>query len=326
MPLPFENRKYEVLVKRESETDLKCGIDPAKRDMESLIRLGYVNLDKPSGPTSTIAVNYLKEIMHVKKAGHSGTLDPKVTGVLPTAMMDATKTLTFLLSAGKEYVCLMRVHKEVQEAKLRKTIMGFQNEITQLPPVKSRVKRVERQREIYYINIHEIDGQDVLFTVGCEAGTYIRKLCHDIGQKLKVGANMVELRRTKAGPFHEKDSVTLQDLRDAYHFWKQDNDEKLLRKFVLPVEFSISHLPKIWVTDSAVDAICHGAKLNMPGIVKLDSDIIANDTVALLSMKGELIAVGKAMLNSESIAEMDKGTAAILTRVVMSQGTYPKGW
>lgn len=325
MPLPFEMRKYEVLTKREAETDPNHGVDPDKRDMESLIKLGYVILDKPSGPTSTQTVNYLKDIMHVKKAGHSGTLDPKVTGVLPTAILNATKTLTFLLSAGKEYVCLMKVHKQVDEDKIRKTVMKFQDEITQLPPVKSRVKRVERKRKIYYIDIHEIDGQDVLFTVGSEAGTYIRKLCHDIGVKLKVGANMAELRRTKVGPFDEKQSVKLQDLRDAYHFWKE-GDEKLLRKFILPVESSVSHLPKIWVIDSAVDAICHGARLNIPGVAKIDSDIVGNDTVAILSLKGELVALGKAMLDSNSILEMNKGTAAVLKRVIMSEGTYPKGW
>jgi H/ACA ribonucleoprotein complex subunit 4 len=220
----------------------------------------------------------------------------------------------------------MRVHKEIPEAKLRKTIMGFETKITQLPPVRSRVKRVERQRKIYYIKIHEISDKEVLFTVGSEAGTYIRKLCHDIGEKLKVGAHMAELRRTKVGPFYEKQSVSLQDLKDAHHFWKEDGKEKLLRKFILPIEFSVSHLPKIWIIDSAVDAICHGASLKIPGVSKLDSDIKPNDIVALLSLKGELIAIAKAMLDAESIMKLDRGTAAVLKRVVMPEGTYPKGW
>ena len=326
MQLPFENRDYKVLVKKDSETDPNHGTEPDKRDIESHVRMGYVNLDKPSGPTSTMTVNHVKNILQVKKAGHSGTLDPKVTGVLPTALLGATKTLTYLLSAGKEYVCLMRVHKDVPEKKLRRTIMEFETKITQLPPVRSRVKRVQRQRDVYYIKIHEIKDNHMLFTVGAEAGTYIRKLCHDVGVKLRVGAHMVELRRTKVGPFDEKHSVTLQDLKDAYHFWKQNGDEKLLRKFILPVEFSVSHLPKIWVLDSAVDAVCHGATIKIPGISKLESDIKPNDTVALLSLKGELIAVAKAMLDSRSIMEMDKGTAAILKRVIMSEGIYPKGW
>jgi H/ACA ribonucleoprotein complex subunit 4 len=325
MPLPYEKRTPETLVKREALTDPSFGCEPGKRDTASHLRLGYVNLDKPSGPTSTDTVNYVKRILSVKKAGHSGTLDPKVTGVLPVGLMDATKTLTYLLLAGKEYVCLMHVHKRVEDEKLRKTIMCFETRITQLPSVRSHVKRVERQRQIYYIDILEIDGQDVLFKVGSEAGTYIRKLCHDIGQKLKVGAHMLELRRTKVGSFHAKDAVTLQQLEDAYHFW-QNNDEKLLRQFVLPVEFSVSHLPSIWLLDSAVDSVCHGASLKVPGIARLHSDIKVGDKVALLTLKSELVAVADANMGSDEIMSADAGIAAKPERVIMAVGTYPKGW
>ena len=326
MKLPYEGRKPKILVKREFETDSSFGCEPEKRDADSHIKLGFVNLDKPSGPTSTTTVNHLKKILHIKKAGHSGTLDPKVTGVLPVGLVDATKTLTYLLLAGKEYVCLMHVHKPAPEKKLRKTITSFETKITQLPPVRSRVKRVERQRQIYYIDIIEIKGQDVLFRVGSEAGTYIRKLCHDIGLKLKVGAHMTELRRTKVGPFNVKNIATLQELEDAYHFWKRDGKEELLRQFVLPVEFSVSHLPSIWLIDSAADSICHGASLKIPGVSKLHSGIKPGDKVALLTLKGELIAVANAEMDSNTVMESSSGVVAKPERVVMLSGTYPKGW
>ena len=107
MKLPFERRKPSIVELRETEYSQKI------RDGKELIDYGIVNLDKPSGPTSTHTVNFLKNILKVEKAGHSGTLDPKVTGVLPIALNESTKVIGFLLKAGKEYVCLMHLHKEV---------------------------------------------------------------------------------------------------------------------------------------------------------------------------------------------------------------------
>ena len=161
-----------------------------------------------------------------------------------------------------------------------------------------------------------------MFIVGCEAGTYIRKLIHDLGQKLKVGAHMLELRRTKAGPFNEETLFTLQDLTDAYHFYKKENNYKFLRKVIQPMENAISHLPKIWVFDTTVDTLCHGADLNIPGISKLNDKISQNDTVAVMTLKDELIALGIAALSSEDILKKEKGLAVKTDKVFIEPGTY----
>lgn len=185
-----------------------------------------------------------------------------------------------------------------------------------MPPLRSAVKRVERERTIYYIDLLEIDGQDVLFKVGCQAGTYIRKLCYDIGKKLGVGAHMAELRRTKVGNLDESLAVSLQDLSDAYAFWKE-GDETEIKKMILPMEKAVEHLQKIVVLDSAVDALCHGAKLNVPGIAKLDGGILKGDYIAVMTLKGELIMTGIAQMSSLEIEKKDKGVAVKAERVFM---------
>ena len=164
--------------------------------------------------------DYVKKILKLDKAGHSGTLDPGVSGVLPIALQDSTKIVQVLLPAGKEYVALAHFHQESSEEEKRKVFEKFIGKIRQLPPVKSAVKREERERSIYYIDVLEIDGKDVLFKVGCQGGTYIRKLIHDMGKELG-GAHMAELRRTKAGPFNESQLVSLHELSDALYFYKE---------------------------------------------------------------------------------------------------------
>ena len=203
--LPFEKIKREILIKREAEPTKEYGSDPQNRTIPELIKYGIVNIDKPSGPTSHQVSAYVQGIMHIEKSGHSGTLDPGVTGVLPIALERATRVVQTLLTAGKEYVCLMLLHKEMSEYDIYKLFEEFTGTIRQLPPVRSAVKRQLRSREIYYLEILEIEGgRQVLFKVGCQAGTYIRKLVHDMGLKAGCGAHMAELRRTKAGPFTEE--------------------------------------------------------------------------------------------------------------------------
>lgn len=324
--LPFEREKREILYKKDEETNPNWGKRPEERDVEELLEFGLINLDKPRGPTSHQVAAWVKEILDARKVGHGGTLDPKVTGVLPIGINSGTKILSTLLLAGKEYVMLMHLHRSVPEEKLRETIMSFVGEIIQIPPLKSSVKRRQRKRKIYYIEILEIEGRDVLMRVGCQAGVYMRKLAVDIGKKLGIGAHMQELRRTKSGPFKEEDSVYLQDVLDAYVFWKEEGNEKYIRKVILPVEFGISHLKKIWISDSAVDSICHGASLKIPGIVKLHNNIKPGDIVAILTLKDELVAIGEAKLSSEDIINKERGIAVKTRRVIMKPGTYPPLW
>ncbi len=247
-------------VKRELLTKTECqskgyGKDPNTRTIPELLDKGVINLDKPYGPTSHEVTAWVKNILHIKKAGHSGTLDPHVTGVLPMMLGESTRLVRVLLLSGKEYVCVMRLHSDVPEIKVKAMLSEFQGVIYQRPPLVSAVKRQLRKRTIYYIEFMEMRGRDVLFKVGCEAGTYIRKLCHDIGEALGTGAHMYELRRTKSGPFREDETlITLQDLTDAYFYYKE-GDEAPLRKIILPMEHALKNLPRIIVKDTAAGAL-----------------------------------------------------------------------
>jgi len=229
--------------------------------------------------------------------------------------------------AGKEYVCVMRLHSDIQQNKVTKVLDEFQGPLYQRPPVRSSVKRQLRTRTIYYNKFLEIDERNVLFRVGCEAGTYIRKLCYDIGEVLGCGAHMQELRRTRVGPFTEDDSlVTLHDISYLFSQWQETKDEKYLRKFVYPMEKALELIPKIIVRDSAVDALCHGAHLTAPGVLSLESGIKIGDTVAAFTQKGEAITIAEATVSSEKMLKMDHGFVAKTKRVMMPRGMYPKMW
>ena len=189
------------------------------------------------------------------------------------------------------------------------------------------MKRVLRVREIYYNNILEIKGRLVLFRVGCQAGTYIRKLCFDIGEALGVGGHMRELRRTRVGNFREDEHMcSLYDLKDAFIFWKENGEETELRKYLLPIEFGVGHLPVINIRDSAVDAVCHGANLAASGVVSLSSDMKKDDMVMLMTLKGEAVAIAKCADTSDRIAKAKSGIVAISERVLMERGRYPSMW
>ena len=305
----------DYLIKSKSKTNPDYGCDPYERPIEE-------------GPSSHEVDSWVKRILHVNKTGHGGTLDPKVTGVLPIGIDTATRVSQLLLPAGKEYVCLMTMHKEMPEDQVYEIFDQFTGKIYQTPPVKSAVKRELRVRTIYYATIYEIKGKDVLFRVGCEAGTYIRTLCHDIGEALGCGAHMAELRRTRAGPFNERndDLINLHDLTDAYHFWVEDGDESYLRNAIKPMEVAADHLPQIFIKDSAVEAICQGAKLAAGGISMLSKGIKRGDLVAIKSLKGELVASGIALASTEEIMNADSGLVVNTNKVFMQPGVYPMAW
>ena len=221
----------------------------------------------------------------------------------------------------------MKLHSQVSEDRVKEILDEFQGPLYQRPPVRSSVKRRLRTRTIYYNDYFEMDGKNVLFKVGCEAGTYIRKLCYDIGEAIGCGAHMQELRRTRVGPFIEDDSlVTLHDITYLYSQWQETKDENLLRKFIYPMEKALEMTPKIQIRDSAVDALCHGAHLTAPGVVSLDSGIKIGDQVAVLTQKGEAVTLSKAFVSSEKILNMDHGFVARTERVLMPRGIYPRMW
>ena len=319
--------KTNLITKSKSLTNPEYGCKPEDREITDYISNGVINLDKPSGPTSHEVDSWVKRILKLDKTGHGGTLDPKVTGVLPVGLADATRAIQLLLTAPKEYVCLLTFHADVEESEIRRVFEEFTGKIFQLPPVKSAVKRELRTRNVYYSTIYEIKGRDVLFRIGCEAGTYVRTYCHNIGEALGVGAHMAELRRTQVGSFNEKNNlVTLQDVTDAYHFYIEDGDESFLRDAIMPMERAADYLPKVIIKDSAVDAICHGADLASGGVAYLSDNIKKGDIVAIETLKGELVGAGNSLFSSDEILEADGGFVVNTSKVLMKPGVYPRLW
>ena len=251
-----------------------------------------------------------------------------MTGILPITLEDSTKIVQALLYSGKEYVCVMKLHGDAEEEQIKKVLLEFEDEIYQRPPLRSSVKRQLRTRRIYYVDYFEMNQRNVLFKVGCEGGTYIRKLCYDIGEILGVGAHMQELRRTRAGPFTENGNrkVTLHEVAYWFGEWKEKKEDQTLKKFIQPMENALALLPRIIVRDSAVDALCHGANLTAPGVLSMDSGVTNDAIIAIFTLKGEAIALAKALQSTEEIVKLDHVTVATLQRVVMPRGTYPKVW
>ena len=302
------------------------GAFPADRPIREYIEKGVVVLNKPAGPTSHEVAAFVRDILEVNVAGHSGSLDPIVTGVQPVMIGKATRAVAALRLSGKEYICLMKLQRSVPEKMIRAVASEFVGSVYQMPPVRSAVKRALRLRKIYYIDILEIQDNSVLMKVGCEAGTYIRKLCHDMGLALGIGAQMQELVRSKAGPFTDARPVSLQELKDAYVLFQESGDESALRDLILPMESAFSQLPRIIVRDTAVDALCSGAFLARPGIAGYTTNIKKGDLVSVFSQKGEIISLSIALMSPEEIVQSDSGFVAKPKAVLMDKGIYPAAW
>ena len=315
-----------MLIKDPKALPDKWGKRPSDRTVGELLQAGVIALDKPRGPTSHQVTAWVRDALHVDKVGHGGTLDPYVSGVLPICLGKAVRLTDIVLSSDKEYICLMTLHKDVPEKRVREVMGTFRGKIFQMPPVRSAVKRQLRIRNISSLEILEIRGRDVLFSITCDAGTYVRTLCTDVGEALGCGANMVELRRPRSGKMTEDDAHSLQDIADAYVFWQQNGRGDWLRSMIKPMEVLADPLPKVIVKATAVDAICHGADLNISGVHMLDEDIRKNALVALMTARGELIALGKMAMSSQKIMSIDKGKAVDVERVLMEPGHYPKMW
>jgi H/ACA ribonucleoprotein complex subunit 4 len=308
-------------------TDDTYGTYYDKRNIEQLLNYGLIILDKPPGPTSHETVAWTKRILKIPKIGHSGTLDPQVSGVLPLGLGEATKALGVLLYGPKEYHALGRFHSLPPKDKLDDVLEMFRGEIFQKPPQRSSVLRQTRTRTIYELEVLEQKERLLLTRILCEAGTYIRKLYYDIGEILGPGATMIELRRTRVDQFHESDGlVTLHELANAFALWEEKKDDTKLMKMIKPIEYALSELKSVVIRDSAVDAMCHGAQLAIPGILQISPNIKKGDIVAIYTQKGESVALAESMLSEEEIRDATKGYAFETKRIIMAPNTYPKKW
>ncbi len=316
----------DVVIRERVETDSDFGFTPRERPIDQYLKYGIINVDKPPGPTSHQVVDWIKKMLGFNKSGHAGTLDPKVSGVLPVAGEKVTRVLEKLLHGTKEYVSLIYLHDEADMQKIEEVVKEFSGEIYQKPPQRAAVKRTLRTREIHEIEVLDKKGRNLLIRIDCESGTYVRKLCQHIGYLLGTGAHMDELRRIRTGMFNEENSITLHELLDFYKFWKNGNNEEFIRNAVSPVEKVVDPMEKVWIKDSAVSALSHGADLGIPGISAFNEGLNAGDEVAVVTMKNELVGFGETVNNDAHILENDQGLAVEMEKIIISRDLYPKMW
>lgn len=298
--------------------------DPDTRELLHLWNhAGIIVVDKPRGPSSHQVAAWVGKMLGCQ-VGHAGTLDPQVSGVLLIMLGNAVRLAPLLLQHDKEYICVMRLHGDVDEIRMEQIGAEFTGRLYQRPPRKSAVKRVLRIRTIQKLEILGKAGRLVIFRVQCDAGTYIRSLCHHIGLALGVGAHMVELRRTRSGSFSEQEMHTLHDVQDACSSAKKGNLTELM-SMILSVDAAVPDLPTVIIRDTAIDAICHGATLAGIGVIKSD-EFKKDQVVAVLSQKKEFICLGKAIVTSSSFKPGDTGLVIRPTTVFMQPGTYIRGW
>ncbi|KAJ3538734.1 hypothetical protein NMY22_g5043 [Coprinellus aureogranulatus] len=324
-------KNYDRLLVRSAHfTPIPSGCSPLKRDIASYVKSGVINLDKPSNPSSHEVVAWLRRILRVEKTGHSGTLDPKVTGCLIVCIDRATRLVKSQQGAGKEYVAVLRLHSPLENTSaLPRALETLSGALFQRPPLISAVKRQLRIRTIYDSKLIEFDEKRNLgvFWVSCEAGTYIRTLCVHLGLLLGTGGHMQELRRVRSGAMSENDDmVTMHDVLDAQWLYDNTRDESYLRRVIKPLESLLTGYKRIVVKDSAVNAVCYGAKLMIPGLLRYEADIALNEEVVLMTTKGEAIAIAIAQMSTVELATCDHGVVAKVKRCIMERDTYPRRW
>ena len=279
---------------------------------------GMINVYKEKGFTSHDVVAKLRGICKQKKVGHTGTLDPDAVGVLPVCLGCATRLCDMLTEKDKEYVAVLRLgvttdtqditgkvlaEKEVTESveKVREVISSFEGEQLQIPPMYSALKvngkkLYELAREGKEIEckarpivVHEIEilsenMPEFTIRIKCSKGTYIRTICHDIGQKLSCGGAMVSLKRTKVGNFGIEDSYTLSRIEDMAK-------EGRLCEILLPVEKVFEKLPEIRVKEETMKALLNGNQLRREDFLSLSEEALKAEEVRVYGSDGRFYGV-----------------------------------
>ncbi|XP_043253621.1 H/ACA ribonucleoprotein complex subunit 4 [Colletes gigas] len=328
-PLLFKNFD-KMLTRTKHFTPLTSGSTPLHRTLSEYVKSGCINLDKPCNPSSHEVVAWIKRILKVEKTGHSGTLDPKVSGCLIVCIDRATRLAKSQQTAGKEYVAVFKLHSAPESIqKVNQALEKLRGALFQRPPLISAVKRQLRVRTVYdswFLDYDEERNMGV-FRVSCEAGSYIRTICVHLGLFLGTGCQMQELRRNRSGVQSEKDGmVTMHDILDAQWLYENHGDESYLRRVIKPLEALLVKHKRIIVKDSAVNAICYGAKIMLPGILMYDDGIELNQEIVIVTTKGEAIALGIALMTSPTMTACDHGIAAKIKRVIMERDAYPRKW
>lgn len=238
------------------------------KSLKELLEFGIINIDKPAGFTSFDVSNFVKKRLRLRKTSHFGTLDPMVTGVLPVALNRACKLTGFFIGEDKEYEGIMRIHQDVPIEEIKDKIKEkFVGKIMQMPPVKSSVKRQLREREVKRFEILEQKEKNISFLVECQGGTYIRKLVHDLGEEMGIGAHMAQLRRIRAGIFKEEKIVSKEKFEKAVEEYEQGNEE-LLRKIIIPAEIVSEVYPVVKINKDNLNKIFVGKPIHRSDLIK----------------------------------------------------------
>jgi predicted rRNA pseudouridine synthase len=307
-------------------TDSPLRAPPGERSVEELLSFGVLNLDKPAGPSAHQVAGWVRDLAGVERAAHAGTLDPKVTGCLPCLLGDATRLAPVFLEGTKEYIAVLELHG-LPPTDIEATVAEFEADVYQKPPRKSAVTRRLRSREVHELDLLELDDRQALLRIRCESGTYIRKLCHDLGLALGTGAHMGDLRRVATDPFDDTDLVTLQDLADGLAWagagepgtdYEGETDETFLREVVSPAERSMAHLPAITIARSAAEQVAEGAPVYAPGVLDVDDPAASlspgdDDLLACYTPDGSAVCLGKLVGDPDA----DAGEVVSLERVLV---------
>jgi tRNA pseudouridine55 synthase len=286
---------------------------PDDRDPETLLEFGVINLDKPPGPSAHQVAAWVRDMAVVERAAHAGTLDPKVTGCLPILTGTATRAAQVFDDSRKGYVAVLESHAPIP-TDFESTLSEFEGPIHQKPPRKSAVARRLRTRTIHRLDALECDDRRALLDIECASGTYVRKLCHDLGLAMGTGAHMGDLRRTKTGGFDDRTLSTMEDLADGLAFWRENDDAELLREVVSPAERALEELASVTVAPSAAREIAEGAPVYAPGVIDAEiGETAAGELVACYTPDGAAVCLG----HLAGDLDADSGIAVELERVLV---------
>jgi len=285
----------------------------------------FLLVDKPRGPSSHQVTAWVRDLIGVETAGHAGTLDPNVSGLLWVGTGPALKLLPLVLEFPKRYLAAVLFHGPVSKHELERVLAEFTGPIYQTPPVRSAVKRERRVRTIHRLTLVEAEKTSILLDIVADSGTYVRTLAVDLGEALGVGGNLQELRRVATGPFEEHAAVRLATIADAVAA-RAAGDPAPLLGLLHPIAEVWREFPSIVLKDAAASAVAHGAGLARGGILAIPRPFARGAHVALLGRTGSLVATGIAEHASEEIPAVRHGWVVGSTRVFVDPAAYPALW
>ncbi len=305
---------------------------------------GVIVIDKPAGRTSRAMVEEVKRALGIKKAGHTGTLDPLATGVLPVCVNEATKLVQFLALDTKEYRAtlllgvrtdtldtegqvLSREEPRVTPQQVEEALHGLKGKREQLPPLYSAVKfkgkplykwtrqgiaveQLPREVEVYGIRIDEVRLPEVIFTVSCSKGTYIRSLCAEVGEVLGCGGCMSALRRTRSGHFYEEMALVTEGMTE-------EEKRELFTAHLAPMAELLPGLAAVDVDASLAERLRNGYQPEGEILTRYHIPfLVAGDVIKFTLGKKHLVAVARMLCASDELASgEDKKPAVRILRV-----------